>query len=666
MGILANLGKTNLKSLRYGRDRIGGGSSNQPYITKPIPNGEQSLGNTGGPDFLLRGGTLAITNTADDVSRLTKMFFDTKSFNGFGFIAKQNLLSRTGVKTQAGGQEIYLPTNTLAQAGVNAFGLHFYKQGLNPIPIPSNGNIIPLGPLGAISSTGNIISYSQIVKNSQTSDKNRLFQLYDVKILNNKTSYTGNSVSPLSNNILQYGGGPGSILGIGNTNISFSDQRTGANSVNLINDGFFSRSLGKYIFNFKTYQNKFNVNPNEEQKSTATLTLGSSNINLAFAVADGRIFSGVTSMYNVSIPYTDNDNKIQDIRDSSDVFNTQTYNVPIKGNNNVLTLDTEQIRQEGLVNKTRGSYLYTPVVKDFRSILRVNLNENSSIISNAPNYNTENIENRVHLGNPGAPGNIYSYTKGKIILGGGDKSSALDKVNAKFLYQSELVDPNETNDLVKFRIEAIDNDTPSQTVFIHFRAFLDSFSDAYNASWNPTRFSGRGEEFYTYNGFTRSISINWTVAAQSKDELIPMYQKLNYLASNLTPDYSKNGYMRGPMMRLTVGGYLYSQPGFITSLTYTIDDSTPWEIGINDGVDNANIDTSGGITSISDPQVKELAHIIKVTMNYTPIHTFTPRKQENKYQNPNGALSEFGKEQFIALSTGVNNNNYSGDYSYIK
>jgi hypothetical protein len=119
-------------------------------------------------------------------------------------------------------------------------------------------------------------------------------------------------------------------------------------------------------------------------------------------------------------------------------------------------------------------------------------------------------------------------------------------------------------------------------------------------------------------------------------------------------------------MRLTVGGYLYSQPGFITSLTYTIDDSTPWEIGINDGANNAGINTSDGITSISDPQVKELAHIIKVTMNYTPIHTFTPRKQENKYQGPNGALSEFGKERFIALSTGVNNNNYSGDYSYIK
>ena len=31
---------TNLKSLRYGNDRRGNGSSNQPYVTTPIPNGE--------------------------------------------------------------------------------------------------------------------------------------------------------------------------------------------------------------------------------------------------------------------------------------------------------------------------------------------------------------------------------------------------------------------------------------------------------------------------------------------------------------------------------------------------------------------------------------------------------------------------------------------------
>jgi hypothetical protein len=137
-----------------------------------------------------------------------------------------------------------------------------------------------------------------------------------------------------------------------------------------------------------------------------------------------------------------------------------------------------------------------------------------------------------------------------------------------------------------------------------------------------------------------------------------MYQKLNYLASNLTPDYSSNGYMRGPMMRLTIGGYLYSQPGFMTSLTYTIDESTPWEIGIND------------TDAESDNSVKELPHIIKVSMNYTPIHTFVPRKQTNAYagsiagQGTGNDISSFGKEHYIALSTG-DHNNYDKQPNYI-
>ena len=55
---------------------------------------------------------------------------------------------------------------------------------------------------------------------------------------------------------------------------------------------------------------------------------------------------------------------------------------------------------------------------------------------------------------------------------------------------------------------------------------------------------GRAENFHNYEGFDRSISMNWTVPAQSKNELMIMHQKLNYLASNLAPDYV-NGQIYG-------------------------------------------------------------------------------------------------------------------------
>ena len=113
--------KTNFKSLKFGKDRIGGGSSNQPYITKPIPDSFSSL--SPGMDFVLRDGPLALERRLDDVSRLTQMFFDTKSPNGILFTAKQESLSRQQVETLGNPERIYNPANTLAQVAVQGSGL---------------------------------------------------------------------------------------------------------------------------------------------------------------------------------------------------------------------------------------------------------------------------------------------------------------------------------------------------------------------------------------------------------------------------------------------------------------------------------------------------------------------------------------------------------------
>jgi hypothetical protein len=175
--------------------------------------------------------------------------------------------------------------------------------------------------------------------------------------------------------------------------------------------------------------------------------------------------------------------------------------------------------------------------------------------------------------------------------------------------------------------------------------------------WGSVRYLGRGEKFYNYNGFDRTISLSFTVAAQSKQELIPMYKKLNYLASQLTPDYSPFGYMRGPLVQLTMGGYLYEQVGFISALTYDVPNDTTWEIGINDAGD-------------FDPSVKELPHRINVSsFQFTPIHNFVPSKQGLSFNGQGfnasgstatGFVSSYGPQRYIALANGEGEllNNY--------
>jgi hypothetical protein len=552
---------TNLKSLKFGNDQYGGGSSNQPYIQTPIPNefGEYGFINQ---DFLLRGGSRAATDSLIDVERLGKYFIDTKNPSGILFTVKQNLLSRTAVRTQAStgflNEGIYTPLSTLTQAGVNAFGIHVNKQGLNPFD-----------------GIGSLRTYNEIVNPELgeafsiiNKDKNRLVKLQSLISTGTEGERDrGVTLNDSNGNLMSYRGGPDSVLGIGKTNIKFADQRT--------------------VYTDKTFE------------------------------------SGNKLSQNNVLTYT----------------NKEIFGIP--------TAQDFRVQGESFVIQNRS----TTVVGDFRTILRRRgprtSPDRSGIIIDAPDYTIQNIEQRVNLGNPGDTSvkDLRSYTLGAFAAGtplGAASPSSYDKINVYPIYQSENVttDPI-VKDLVQFRIGVYDLKTnnPFSKNYIHFRAFINQISDTYASEWSDTRYIGRGEKFYNYTGFDRKVSLSWTVAAQSKAELIPMYKKLNYLASICAPDYSPTGYMRGNIVTLTIGGYLHEQPGIITGFSYEMnDENATWEIGIND---------EGG----SDDSVKELPHLIKVNgFNFIPIHDFVPRLQQNVYEGPNDSISEYGDERFIALN----------------
>ena len=235
----------------------------------------------------------------------------------------------------------------------------------------------------------------------------------------------------------------------------------------------------------------------------------------------------------------------------------------------------------------------------------------------------------------------------------------MDKINALPLYLSGNVvgsykGENIKNDLIKFRIGILSNEYDTLKTYMHFRAYIDNFSDNYSAGWSEEKYMGRAESFYRYNSFNRTISMGWTLAAQSVDELIPMYQKLNFLASSLAPDYSQQGYMQGNIAYLTMGGYCYEQPGIITGLNLSYPKESPFEIDANSKSGN----NDGG------KKTKELPHIMTVTgFEFKPIHNFVPQIQQNEYDGllEGGAsfISKFGDQRYIALEN-QNGNSYDG------
>ena len=87
--------KTDLKSLKYSKDTIGGGDSpylqkfnKLPWVKNPIPEGFENVGGKGSLDQLYRGGGQGgVTEaTLRDTRRITNFL---TSENGLIFLAKQ-------------------------------------------------------------------------------------------------------------------------------------------------------------------------------------------------------------------------------------------------------------------------------------------------------------------------------------------------------------------------------------------------------------------------------------------------------------------------------------------------------------------------------------------------------------------------------------------------
>jgi hypothetical protein len=225
MGLLIKLknGDTQLKSLKFGKDQPGGGDSNQPFIKKSI---EQDSKNPAFyNDFILRGGIEAPLSAAEDVARLTKYFFNFNNPSGLLFTAKQNILSRSGTKTEAsrgaaylgGGlnEGVYTPLSTLAEAGVCFLGIHLNKQGIDPT------GLIP---------SLSIKNYQDAIKQNQLigpfiPENNRLTQLTNLisssRSENNFSFVKGYGLN-VGNSVVSYTGGSDSVIGIGTTYVKFA------------------------------------------------------------------------------------------------------------------------------------------------------------------------------------------------------------------------------------------------------------------------------------------------------------------------------------------------------------------------------------------------------------------------------------------------------------
>lgn len=184
-------------------------------------------------------------------------------------------------------------------------------------------------------------------------------------------------------------------------------------------------------------------------------------------------------------------------------------------------------------------------------------------------------------------------------------------------------------DYIKFYFEILqpedlDGNEQLDRTILYFRAYLDSLSDDFTGNWNSFNYIGRGENFYTYNNFDRSISFSFKVAAATKQELMPIYTKLRHLVGSTAPSYSEGGFMRGTLSKITIGDYVFKQPGFFSSINLTWNKEYPWEIAFYKDHEGREI-AGGDSNTNTDMTVNQVPMVLEVNAIFTPIHRFTPQ-----------------------------------------
>ena len=152
---------------------------------------------------------------------------------------------------------------------------------------------------------------------------------------------------------------------------------------------------------------------------------------------------------------------------------------------------------------------------------------------------------------------------------------AVDRVNLIPYGKTKYKDDEHTAlDLIPFRFRDKRNNKA-----IVFRAILSGITDSFSPEYSSERYVGRPDNVYVYQGTNREISFNFDIYPKSDAELPILWEKLNYLAGLTYPHWdTTNRGMIAPFSTLTIGDMYTESPGYISSLTFTVQDNGTWEV----------------------------------------------------------------------------------------
>lgn len=157
---------------------------------------------------------------------------------------------------------------------------------------------------------------------------------------------------------------------------------------------------------------------------------------------------------------------------------------------------------------------------------------------------------------------------------------------------------------------------------IHFRAFLNQFSEKIQPKWQQEEYFGRIDPVANYKNTHRTISLSFKIMPSSPAGFTAAWRKINNFAKMCYPTKSRAGSLiRSPIIRMRVGDVIADAaglglPGYIDSLDLNYTDSV-WETSDFQPESSSNVE-------LGKAPMK-----IEVSMSFVVIHERNPANDED-------------------------------------
>jgi hypothetical protein len=521
MSLFDKLKDTKFKSLKFGSDKPGGGTSPEPIIQKPIK------------DNNLVGMEKTVADTAaenrDRISRLIK-----STPRGINFLTKQSglQLSNTRLELPKGNifgvgvnsstrltpLTFYNKETLLAQEGGN-IGDHFDRFGLTPFMEDS-------------------YKYINIATSNNTTKNNRLVGLQNKLETKYYKLTPGISITQSSVNILK--SKVKSILGGIST---FTNTLAGIS--NIFGGSPFLNSINNKISGISRLVSPF-LSPTIDQYiggPGSKFGIGTTNIRRFDYTNDLDKFRAVKELSDIGA----RNGKI-----NPDILNT-TYGASFAYNTNVnaepftIALPTSQI------------------TNTFTKLNNQKIKQHASYGGNNVTVTGQQTK--------------YNYI---VALSNPEMEIIKDRLSESFNYfgenkQTFLAFDRNDGDNMSIVFQLINAFTGENLQRLIFSAYINNFKINSDATWNDISYIGRSENLYVYSKYKRTASFNLQIPCFNIIELREKHRALGALESSLAGQYNDNK-LGGILTRLYLGNYLRGEVGIINSISYDIPNDSSWDL----------------------------------------------------------------------------------------